>query len=29
VAPIDGKEYAAHHREAHGPHAGSEKKKRS
>src|SRR5260221_8554292 len=22
VAPIDGKEYAAHHREAHGPHAG-------
>jgi hypothetical protein len=29
VAPIDGKEYAAHHREAHGPHTGSEKKKRS
>jgi hypothetical protein len=29
VGPIDGKEYAAHHREAHGPHAGSEKKKRS
>jgi hypothetical protein len=29
VAPIDGKEYAAHHREARGPHAGSEKKKRS
>jgi hypothetical protein len=29
VAPIDGEEYAAHHREAHGPHAGSEKKKRS
>jgi hypothetical protein len=27
VAPIDGQEYAAHHREAHGPHAGSEKKK--
>ena len=29
VAPIDGEEYAAHHREAHGPHAGSEKKKRT
>jgi hypothetical protein len=29
VAPIDGKEYAAHHRDAHGSHAGSEKKKRS
>jgi len=29
VAPIDGKEYAAHHREAHGSHARSEKKKRS
>jgi hypothetical protein len=29
VAPIDGKEYATHHREAHGPHTGSEKKKRS
>jgi hypothetical protein len=29
VAPIDGQEYAAHHREAHGPHAGSEKKKRT
>jgi hypothetical protein len=28
VAPIDGKEYAAHHREAHGSHAVSEKKKR-
>jgi hypothetical protein len=27
VAPIDGKEYADHHREAHGPHVGSEKKK--
>jgi hypothetical protein len=29
VAPIDGKEYAAHHREAHGPRMGSEKKKHS
>ena len=29
IAPIDGQEYAAHHREAHGPHAGSEKKKRT
>jgi hypothetical protein len=29
VAPIDGEEYAAHHREAHGLHAGSEKKKRT
>jgi len=29
VTPIDGEEYAAHHREAHGPHAGSEKKKRT
>jgi len=29
VAPIDGQEYAAHHREAHVPHAGSEKKKRT
>ena len=29
VAPIDGKEYADHHREAHGPHVGSEKKKRN
>ena len=29
VAPIDGQEYADHHREAHGPHAGSEKKKRT
>jgi hypothetical protein len=29
VAPIDGKEYADHHREAHGPRAGAEKKKRS
>ena len=29
VAPIDGQEYAAHRREAHGPHAGSEKKKRT
>ena len=28
VAPIDGKEYADHHREVHGPHVGSEKKKR-
>jgi hypothetical protein len=28
VAPIDGQEYADHHREAHGPHAGLEKKKR-
>jgi hypothetical protein len=29
VAPIDGKEYAAHRREAHGQRAASEKKKRS
>ena len=29
VAPIDGQEYVDHHREAHGQHAGSEKKKRS
>jgi hypothetical protein len=29
VAPIDGKEYADHHREAHGSHAASEKKKQS
>jgi hypothetical protein len=29
VAPIEGQEYADHHRETHGPQAGSEKKKRS
>ena len=29
VAPIDGQEYADHHREVHGPHAGSDKKKRT
>ena len=29
VTPIDGEEYTAHRREAHGPHAGSEKKKRT
>jgi hypothetical protein len=29
VAPIDGEEYVAHHRAAHGPQAGSEKKKRT
>ena len=29
VAPIDGEEYAAHHHEAHGRHARSEKKKRT
>jgi hypothetical protein len=29
VAPIDGQEYVDHHREAHGQHAGSEKKKRT
>ena len=27
VAPIDGQEYVEHHRETHGQHAGSEKKK--
>jgi hypothetical protein len=29
VAPIDGKEYAAHHRETKAEHAGSEMKKRN
>ena len=29
VAPIDGQEYVEHHRETHGQHAGSEKKKRT